>query len=67
MKNLLEKNEEWQFKGIKRHHILIFPILKDKRRETLEETLNQLSAEEKPEYSVFPRTTPRALKVVVQL
>lgn len=48
--------EEWQFRGIKKHHIMQFPIIKNKRRETLEETLNGLSAEE-ANYSLFPRTT----------
>lgn len=54
-----EESESWQFKGIKKHTVVPFQLLRKNRKETLEETLAELSSEESltPNYSLFPRTT----------
>jgi hypothetical protein len=48
--------EEWQLRGIKKHYILLYPLIGDNRREKVEETLDHLSSEES-NVSLFPRTT----------
>lgn len=50
----MEENE-WDFKGIKRHTISQFPLIKDTRKESPEETLNLLKGEDSG--GIFPRTT----------
>lgn len=49
----------WQIKGLKRHHLIQFPLLKEKRRESIKETLSGLSGEEShiTNENHFPRTT----------
>lgn len=51
-----QKSEDWQISGIKKHNIMQFPTIRNKRRETMEQTLYALSSEE-PGYWLFPRTT----------
>jgi hypothetical protein len=50
--------KNWQLKGIRKHNIMWFPILKSTRRETGEKTLDLLNSESPtPNYGLFPRTT----------
>ena len=49
------ETEEWDFKGIKKHTISTFPLLKDNRKENLETTLNLLNKDDSS--NLFPRTT----------
>lgn len=55
----MSRIKEWQLEGIRKHTVIWFPVIRESRRETLEETLESLSSEERlaPNYSHFPRTT----------
>jgi hypothetical protein len=50
--------KNWQLKGVRKHNIMWFSVVKNTRRETAEKTLDLLSSESlTPNYWAFPRTT----------
>lgn len=53
-----ETNTNWHFEGIKKHHVILYPLIKNFRTESFEKTMNLLDTEDHfSNIGYFPRTT----------